>query len=288
VFKLIVFLNGEFLEDKAAKISPFDQGFLLGVGLFETMRAYQGKVFALERHLARLRKSAAEMGIDLPQIDLEKVIDKLLEVNQLPDAYVRVTLTRGEGESFRQKPSSPTLFAFARSFQGYSEEVYKEGVEAIFAEFRKGQSPLLAHKTTSFAENVLARLVAEKEGFFEAIFLSTSGEILEGSMSNLFLVKNDKLLTPPLQNILPGITREVILEIAEKKGIKTEEVALTEGDLCEANEVFLTNSLIEVVPVVKVEGETIGKGKPGKLTWQIHQLYREQIFSELDLNGQVV
>lgn len=285
---MIFFLNGQFLKDSEAKISPFDQGFLLGWGLFETMRAYQGKVFALHRHLARLSKSSTKMMIDFPQIDLEEVVNKLLELNQLEDAYVRITLTRGEGESFRQKPSSPTLFAFALPFQGYPDEVYRKGVKINLANFRKGQSPLLAHKTTSFAENLLARLAAEEEGFFEAIFLSPKGEILEGSMSNPFLVKGEELLTPPLQNILPGITREIVLELAKKEGIKVNEVALTQADLNEASEVFLTNSLAEVIPVVKVEDNLIGDGKPGKLTRQIHQLYREQVFYELGLNGQVV
>jgi branched-chain amino acid aminotransferase len=272
---MIVYLNGNFVEEERAKISPFDHGFLLGMGVFETLRAYNGKIFALDRHLERMEKGASFLKIPFPK-NISRILYLLLEKNNLRDAYVRVTLSRGEEKTFRQKPSSPNIFAFALPFAGYPERIYSKGVHLKILPVRRGESPFHEIKTTSNLENIYYRLWLEEKGFDEGLFLSTEEEILEGTASNIFLLKDGKLFTPA-RNVLPGITRETVINLANEAGIEVREESLHLSELFKADEVFLTSTLIEVAPVTQVEGRKIGSGVPGETTLKLLSKYRERV-----------
>ncbi len=277
---MIVYLNGNFVEEEKAKISPFDHGFMLGMGVFETLRAYNGKIFALDKHLKRMEKGASFLKIPFPQ-NISGTLYLLLEKNKLTDAYVRVTLSRGEEKTFRQDPSSPNIFAYALPFTGYPERIYSQGVHLKILPVRIVKSLLHEIKTTSNLENIYYRLWLEEKGFDEGLFLSTQEEILEGTASNIFLLKNGKLFTPA-RNVLFGITREIVIDLANEAGIEVREESLHLSELFKAEEVFLTSTLIEVAPVTQVEGEKIGSGVPGEVTLKLLAKYREKVGHFLD------
>lgn len=272
---MIVYLNGSFIEEEKAKISPFDHGFLLGMGVFETLRAYKGKIFALDKHLRRMEKGASFLNIPFPK-NIAKILYSLLEKNGLREAYVRVTLSRGEEKTFRQKPSSPNIFAYALPFTGYPERIYSKGVHLKILPARRGNSPFHEIKITSNLENIYYRLWLEEKGFDEGLFLSTEEEILEGTASNIFLLKDGKLFTPA-RNILPGVTRETVINLANEAGIEVREKSLPLPELFKAEEVFLTSTLIEVAPVTQVEERKIGSGMPGEVTLKLLEKYREKV-----------
>jgi branched-chain amino acid aminotransferase len=272
---MIVYLNGKFVEDKKAKISPFDQGFLLGIGIFETLRAYKGVIFALDEHLERMEKGASFLKISFPK-NLKEILYLLLKKNDLRDAYLRVTLSRGEEKTFRQKPPFPNIFAYALPFSGYPQRIYIEGARVKVLPARRGTSPFHAIKTTSNLENIYYRLWVEEKGFDEGLFLSAKEEILEGTASNVFLVKEGKIYTPP-SNVLPGITRRIVIDLANEIGIEVKESPLFLSDIFKADEVFLTSTLIEVAPITEVDGRKIGSGRPGEITLKLLSKYREKV-----------
>ncbi len=251
----VVYLNGRFLPHDQVSISPFDEGFLYGYGLFETMRAYRGRVFALSLHMERLEKGCRVLKIPPPSSleRMEEVLSALLERNGLAgkDAYVRVTVTGGVG-------GQPTLLAFSRPLPD-SLKRKKEGVRAVTARLERGWE-LASLKTTSYLLMHLKRREAEARGKDEAL-LVMKGVVLEGTHTNLFMVKDGRVITPPLSlPILPGITRGIVMDLLKRKGIPCCEEAFTLEDLLEADEAFLTNSLLEVAPLIEVDGREMRKG----------------------------
>ena len=284
----IVYLNGSLVPRSQARVSVFDHGFLYGYGLFETMRAYNGTIFLLERHLQRLRHSAEVIGFssELVDIDLSKACIETLKANDLQDARLRLTLSRGELESFPGSSDSgtPTVVVTARSYSPLPEPTYQKGFRAVVSSPRRcRQSTLSGLKTTNYLTSVLARIEAEKAGFDEALLLNEQGFLAEGSVSNLFLVNSSGLVTPsPGSGILPGITRAVVMELAAALGISVTEGAIGLEALEQADEAFLTNSVMEIMPLVEVRDNsgkviTIGSGKPGELTKRLMTAYREMV-----------
>ncbi|MEK6706851.1 MAG: aminotransferase class IV [Bdellovibrionota bacterium] len=276
----IVYLNGSLIPVNQARISPLDYGFLYGFGIFETMRAYDGKVFCLDRHLSRLVSSAETLGLPAITLDIEKAVKDTLVANNLSNARIRITVSAGEGGMGTQAGfPCPTVLVTTTAYQHYSEQTYEKGFRAVISSIRRNsQSPLTRLKSANYLENILAKQEAKAAGVDEAIFLNERDLVAEASMSNVFIVSGGILKTPRVENgILPGVTREIILELAPKLGIETVADDIWLDDFFEAQEAFLTNSLIEVMPLTRVAGKRIGSGKPGPVTRKFRQAYRELV-----------
>ena len=277
----IVYLNGSLIPRSQAKISALDYGFLYGYGVFETMRAYEGQVFRLDNHLRRLAHSAEVLGLPIGTLDLKKAIMDTIQANQLSDARIRVAISIGEGETVPD-PSTcnkPTVLILAGDYQPYPEEVYQKGFRVVVSSIhRNSGSPLSRIKSANYLDSLLARKEARTAGANEALCLNEKGFLAEASMSNIFLVTNGILRTPGQESgILPGITRETILELAPPLGINTLEDNISLDELSQAQEAFLTNSLIEVMPLTEIDGKPVGSGTPGSLTKKLLTAYRELV-----------
>ncbi len=277
----IVYLNGSLIPRSQASISALDYGFLYGFGLFETMRAYGGQVFRLDSHLNRLAHSAEILGLPIGALDLRSAVIDTIQANKLGDARIRITVSIGEG-GMVPDPSTcnkPTVLIIAGHYQPYSEEVYGKGFRAVVSSIRRNsQSPLSRLKSANYLESILARQEARAAGVDEALCLNEKGLLAEASMSNIFLVTDGILRTPGQESgILPGITRETILELAGQLGINILEHDIRLDELFYAQEAFLTNSLIEVMPLTEIDGKPIGSGRPGSLTKRLMVAYRELV-----------
>jgi len=277
-----VYINGALVAREKARISPFDRGFLYGYGLFETMRSYRGYVFRLDRHLARLMRSAERLGLatELDPAELEQAIYKTLEANKLSDARIRLTISAGEGETSLVPPErgTPTVIVIAERLS-LPPQVYQKGVRAAIVRVsRSSLSPLSQIKSINYLDSLLAHSEAVALGADEAILLNERGFVAECSTSNIFLVVAGKLLTPSEESgILPGITREAVLELARATGVEVVEGEIPVEDLRRADEVFLTTSVREIVPIVSVDGSLIASGKPGEVTKILLAAYRELV-----------
>ncbi len=292
----IIYLNGRLVTRFRAKLSPFDHGFLYGYGLFETMRAYGGHIFRLDSHLARLRCSAESIGLTNSVLTAEEGSQSLkaacvatLQANKLNDARIRLTVSAGEGDMMPDPGtcSSPTALITAQNLTPLPPEKYEAGFKAAISSLRRNsQSPLSRLKSTCYMENVLARTAARAAGYDEAIFLNEQGYLAEGSMTNVFLVSHGELITPCFESgVLPGITRDAVLEIARTSHVKAMERWVELNELIGAQEAFLTNSILEVMPLVSIEGRPIGTGKPGKLTRDLLFAYRKLVDEAVELDG---
>ena len=283
----IVYLNGELIPRRRARISALDYGFMYGFGLFETMRAYDGRVFRLDRHINRLADSAGLLGLSVDGVEIEKAVLDTIKANRLADARVRITVSPGEG-AINADPSScrqPTLLVIAEEYKPYPKEVYEKGLWAVFSKVRRNsQSGLSQMKSTSYLQSIMAKREARDAAADEVICLNEKGLLAEAGMSNIFLVADNVLKTPRLENgILPGITRQAILELASGLGIRNIECYIKPGELYRAQEAFLTGSLIEVMPLITVDDTKIGNAKPGPVTCRLMSAYRELVASELEI-----
>jgi branched-chain amino acid aminotransferase len=281
----IVYLNGSLVPLSEARLSPLDYGFLYGYGVFETMRAYSGRVFRLAEHLQRLRQSAEYLGISAPPMaELTRAVYETLEANRLTSARVRMTFSAGEGEPLPNLSSckGPTLFVTAREYIPHEEQVYQQGFKAITSGIcRNTKSPVSSLKSLSYIDNLLARREAAAAGANEAILLNDNGLVAEGSTSNLFLVSGGTLGTPDRNSgLLPGITREVVINLAVEVGIQTIERSITLDDLFQAEEVFCTSSVIEIMAVTSIDNHRIGAGRRGPVTLRLTEAYRRGIERE--------
>jgi len=276
----IVYLNGSLMPVSQARVSPLDHGFLYGYGLFETMRAYGGRLFRLDKHLARLERSARALNIDLDGIpSLDRALYDTLKANQLSDARIRLTVSPGEEDLAPGVPAKgePTVFIVAKNYAPPSEDLYNRGFTAIVSRVhRSTRSPGSSLKSLSSLDILLARQEAAMFGVDHAIMLNDDGLVAEGSSSNVFHVKNGTLFTPAEHcGILPGVTREVVMrELAPSLGISTQEVDMALVDLLEADEAFLTNSMIEVMPLTILADRSVGSGRPGALTERLMKAYK--------------
>ena len=288
----IVNLNGELIPRSNANVSVYDHGFLYGYGLFETMRAYNGTIFLLDRHLKRLLSSAEAIGLGkgLADIDLAEACYQTLKANGLKEARLRLTVTRGEADSFASPviAGKPTVLVTARSYSPLPAEIYTKGFKAgISSYLRCSQSFLSGHKSTSYLLNVLAKMEAEASGLDESLLLNENGCLTEGSISNIFVVSADsKIITPPSgSGILHGITRAVAMELAVSNSINVIEKNVKTAELVQFQEAFLTNSVMEIMPLVQVMENTgdvitIGSGKPGSLTKKMMSAYSKLVEKE--------
>ncbi len=282
-----IFLNGRFVSEKNATVSVFDHGFLYGDGVFETVRAYGGRIFLLERHLERLRRSARKLRLQIPFSTprLSRLIYRTLSRNRLKDALLRVFISRGPGP-IGLDPGlcpTPTVVILPRAFNGHPPHHYDKGIKVVIVSVRR-VPPLSIDssiKSANYLSNILATMEFKRKRAQEGIMLSINGELTEGTISNLFLVKKNRLYTPsPRCGILNGVTRRWVLDLARGAGIAVRETRLRRSDLYGADECFLTNTSMEVMPVVRVGGRRIGNGKPGRTTGLLLNAYRESIRRE--------
>jgi len=282
--KRVVYLNGKLTPLSRANISPLDYGFLYGYGLFETMRAYGGRVFRLDRHLSRLSGASEGLGIPDATPELKEAVVAVLEANKLSDARIRIAVSIGEGgiTPDTRRCRKPTVLVVAESYKPHPESIYNTGFKAIISHItRYSSSPLSGIKSANYLENMLAKQEAIAAGADEAIRLNERGFVAEASMSNIFFITGSILMTPsPESGILPGITRETVIELAGRLGIITIERYITMAELLQAQEAFLTNSLIEVMPLTEVDGKKIASGKPGPVTERLRTEYKKLVMDE--------
>jgi len=281
-----VLLDGRVVAASRAKVSVFDRGLLYGDGLFETMRGYSGRVFALTEHLERLRSSAQFLGISIPDLDWRVALGDLLRRNGLgtSDAWVRLNITRGPADPALLPPveSRPTSFVLVRPVAETIAAAQRRGVAVTLLPYsRHGFVP--EHKSLNYLPGVIGKTLADHRGAYEGLFVRDGKFLTEGTTSSVFVVRGGRVVTPPEEGILPGVTRRLVLAAAESAGIPTAERALRTSALNDANEVFLTSSVAEIVPVVKVDGRRVGDGKPGLVTRQLQRLYRTYV--RLSLRG---
>jgi branched-chain amino acid aminotransferase len=274
-----VFLNGDIINAAAADVAITDSSYLYGIGLFETMRAVGDSVFRLNDHLQRLNASADALSIANSYTDeqIRQGINELLTANKLSEARMRLQISNGP---VREGGTAETnLLITATEFTPYPAEYYEKGVRVALTDFRQNpKDPFCGHKTTCYGPRLTALKNAHEKLAAEALWFTTENFLAEGSISNVFLVKNNELYTPPVQTpVLPGIARKTVLEIAEAENIPCHETPLQIADLLEADEVFLTNVIMQVLPVVAIEAHTVAEGKPGKLTKQIAEKYKDRL-----------
>jgi len=278
-----VFLNDDLVDLEEARVSVTDSGFLYGAGLFETMRSRNGVVFRLEDHLERLFSSARALSIPHPyeKGHLREAIGKVLQANQLADARLRLTLTKGPLTT-PQEQRRPTLLVTATEFRPYPAEYYQTGVLATLCPFRQNAAdPTCGHKTTSYYPRLLALDMAHQKRAAEALWFTTDNRLAEGCISNIFLVKSSILYTPLLETpVLAGIARRTVRQLARQQSVELMEKDLYISDVLEADEVFLTNVIMEVLPVIDVERHTVGDGKVGPVTKRLREGFRQAIEQE--------
>lgn len=266
-------------EDVTLKVT--DNGFVFGDSAYETLRTYGGRPFELDRHLKRLRRSIAMLGFDLKISDdeLRARIDACLSFAANDESYLRVIVSRGVGDmSYRfERIPEPTVAIYVKPLEPANPALYEKGGAAVIVSIRRNPVEALnpAMKASNLLNNALATREAYARGAFEAILLNTRGEVAEGAGSNVFIVKDGRLLTPPLScGLLAGITRELILEIAVAAAIPHEERVLYPADLSGADELFVTSTLKDLAPVVTLDGAPIGTGRPGPMTQALLEAYR--------------
>jgi len=272
-----VFLNDRIVEAADACIACNDAGLLYGMGLFETMRCHNRRVFRLDDHLERLFAGAKALAVRnvYDRAHIAGAIDSLLEANGLDEARLRLTLTNGPlGDDASSKP---TLLITATEFTPYPAEYYEKGVRVVLTEARQNPTdPLSGHKTTCYASRLLVLEKARKKLAAEALWFTTDNRLAEGCISNVFLVKDGVVHTPDLSaGVLPGIARKTVVELAETDSMELAEKDLTINDLLGADEIFLTNTIMLILPVVAVEAHTVGNGKPGRITTKLFKLFKE-------------
>jgi branched-chain amino acid aminotransferase len=284
-----VYINGELVPKEKASVSVFDHGFLYGNGLFETMRAYRKRIFRLEHHLQRLFLSLECLQFPIPFTfdTLKEAIHKTIEANRLEDAYIRLNITRGEGATVPDPTTckNPSVIIIAREYLPYSPALYQKGYSGKVVSVRPSpHTPSTGLKTFNFLNHIIAKMEAKASGFNEGILVNTEGFITEGTVSNIFMVKGKTVSTPSRAvGLLPGVTRQAILELAQEKGLKAVEDTITPQQLSEADEAFLTNSLVEIMPLVALDGQPLGKGDPGPVTQDLIRAYSRQVKKELNL-----
>jgi branched-chain amino acid aminotransferase len=280
----IVILNGEVTPPETAAISVYDRGFLYGDSVFETIRTYGGRPFALGEHLARLERSAERVFIPLPvsRATLAAELQQGLALCENDESFVRIMLTRGTGPigldpDLAEKPNRVVL---VEPFVPPPHEAYEQGIEAIVVHAARATdaTPAAGAKVANYLTSLLAIREARRRGAVEAIIVDARGSVLEGTTSNVFLVKDGELVTPPeTAGILAGITRAYVLRAAAEVGVKTALRDVREAELFSADELFISSTLREVLPVVRLEGRAIATGRPGVVTGRLHEVFRKYV-----------
>ncbi len=288
----MVFLNGRVLPANEAKVSVFDAGLAHGVGLFETLRAFKGRLFRLREHLARMEASATALHIAV-KVDagvIERGALDVLEANGLDDARVRITGTPGAVPRPNEEavvPVMPTLLITAGKPQTHPAELYQHGMRVCICPYKQNRhDPLAGHKTLGYLPRLLAMKGAAERRCHESLWFNTDNQLAEGSICNVFVVRQGRIVTPPLDTpVLPGIVRGAVLELAQAAGLEAEETPIDIDALLASEEVFLTGSVMGIMPVTSIERHTVGDGLPGGATRRMTELYQQLVAKECGLDA---
>jgi len=279
----VIYLNNKLVPESKAMVSVFDHGFMYGDGIYETLRAYKGIVFKVDEHIERLFRSASMIGLKIPKTPdaIKKAIYKTIRTNRHNEAYIRLSISRGPGPIGLDPElcPKPTLVIISNAFKEYPRRYYQRGVKIAIVNVRRNFKDALNPKIKSlnFLNNILAKIEAKNRGAYEAIMLNYRGYVAEGTITNIFFVKNNVLCTPAVDvGILDGITRRLILDTAKKLKIKTREGRFNRRDVHSAQEVFISNTTMEIMPVTMVDNIKIGT-KTGKTTRMLHLAYKKQV-----------
>lgn len=284
----LIYVNGEFVPRSEAKVSVFDRGYLYGDGVFEGIRGYNGRVFRLDQHLERLYRGAKAISLEVPLTpeEFKDVIVETVRRNELRDCYIRVIVSRGEGDlglDPRMCRTQATVVVIASSIALYPKEVYEHGLELITCTTRRNLPTAVNPeiKSLNYLNNILARIEVGRAGAHEGLMLNHLGYVAEGTGDNVFVVRESRLLTPPpYTGILDGITRQVVIELAEEMELPVREYTLSLYDVYTADECFLTGTAAEIAPVARVDGRAIGDGKPGPITKRLMERFEEVTVTE--------
>lgn len=279
-----IFLNDRFVRKEDAMVSVFDHGFLYGDGVYETLRAYGGRIFMLRRHLARLRRSASLIGLDVPIVEQDWIplLQEAMKRNALSDAYLRITISRGEGNiglDPRLCPH-PTVVVISLPLQPHPPHLYKTGVSLAVVSVQRNLAAALSPqiKSLNFLNNILAKQEAARSGAFDGLMLNAEGHITECTTSNIFFVKDGCVRTPSVAcGILDGITRDVVLSLAREQEIPIQEGHYTPDAVIGADECFLSNTTMEIMPVSDIDTHSIGIGMPGRITGRLQELFQANL-----------
>jgi D-amino acid aminotransferase len=275
----VVFLNGRFVSAARATVSIYDRGLMYGDGLFETMRAYRGTVFALDDHLQRLHGSARQISLPVPGHEWRSVFNETLKRNRMleRDAIIRLMVTRGEAPPGLAPPAvaRPTCIVMTMPLDAEIERLQRTGVPIVILPFARETFAEL--KSLNYLPGVIGKLLAQQRNAYEGIFTTEGGVLLEGTTTSLFGVQNGALFTAPEQGILPGVTRRIVIELALATGLRVVERGLRFTELRRSDEVFLTSSVVEVLPVTRVDGTRIATGGRGPITRKLQRLYRDAV-----------
>ena len=277
-----IYLNGKMVDEQNAVVSVFDHGLLYGDGVFEGIRAYNGRVFKLVEHVARLYYSSKAIALTIPmtQEEMIKAVVETCKVNNLRDCYIRLVVTRGIGTLglSPKKCGTPQVIIIAAGIQLYPEEYYTKGMSIVTVPTTRNHHNAVnpAIKSLNYLNNILAKIEANTAGVEEAIMLNSQGYVAECTGDNIFLIKGKQLITPPLSaGALYGITRGSVIEVAKEGGFEVVEPNVTRYDVYNADECFVTGSAAELVPVTKVDGREIGAGVPGEGFKKLLDLFRK-------------
>lgn len=277
-----IYIDGKFYDQADAKISVFDHGLLYGDGIFEGIRAYNGRVFLLKEHLDRLYDSAKAilLQIPIPYDEMQKIVLESCKINNIRDGYIRLVITRGVGDlgMSPDKCSKPSVICIAATIQLYPEEFYVKGLKVVTTPTQRMGNAMLspAIKSLNYLNNIMAKIEGNLAGAQESILLNAEGYVAECSGDNIFIIKKGQIFTPPIYaGALGGMTRKCTMDIIKTMGKQTVETNLTRYDLFVADEIFLTGSGAEIVPVVNVDGRIIGDGTPGAITGDIMRRFKD-------------
>jgi branched-chain amino acid aminotransferase len=277
-----IYLNGQLVPSEQAVVSVFDHGYLYGDGVFEGIRIYDGVIFRLDEHLERLYDSAKSilMTIPIAYEEMAKAVIDTVRANGLQNGYIRLVISRGPGDlglDPRNCPK-PTIVIIADTIKLFPEEFYQNGLKIVTVPTRRNSPAALNPqiKSLNYLNSVLVKIEAAQAGALEALTVNADGYVCEGSGDNVFIVKKGKVYTPPVYlGALDGITRREIFAICENLGIPLVETPFTRHDVFIADECFLTGTAAELIPVVGVDGRTVGEGTPGPITKQLHQAFHQ-------------
>ncbi len=277
-----IYIDGEFFPRGEAKVSVYDHGLLYGDGIFEGIRLYEGNIFRMKEHNDRLFAAAKAIGLTIPHTpdEITEIVAESCRRNNLTNGYIRLVITRGVGDLGLSplKCSKPSVICIAASIQLYPEELYEKGLSLMTAAQRRNKATILDPqiKSLNYLNNILARMEGDNRGFPEVLMLTHDGIVAECSADNVFIVRKGEIWTAPLHvGILDGITRGTVIDIAKKEDITLYEKEFTLFNVYGADEMFITGSGAEIVPVVSLDDRTIGDGKPGPITKKILKEFRE-------------
>ena len=278
-----VYINGKFYDKAEAKVSVYDHGLLYGDGVFEGIRIYNGKVFRHRDHIDRLYDSAKFINLEIPMSkdEMIKAVEQTVRENQKVNGYIRLVVTRGVGSlGLDPRRCEPNIIIIVDDISLYPPELYDSGMEIVTAAtIRNHPAALSARaKSLNYLNSIMAKIEAIRAGCFEALMLNHKGEVAECTGDNIFVVKRGDVMTPPLDaGILGGVTRGVVIELARAADIPIKEVTLLRHDVLTADELFLTGTACEIIPVVKCDGRVIGTGKPGPITRQLRERFLQYV-----------